>query len=202
MDDREESKPLIAQHVQGSVAQDGEDNKKLKKELTVVYGVGFLISDIIGSGIFLSPNGVIAKAGSYGLALIVWIVSGLIATGGALCYSELGTFVKKSGSEYAYIGEAYSFRKKNKYVATLGECMAFTYMWMFFVVGTPMSMAIDALLAAEYVVKPFYLNCDTPVWIVKMLAVVAVGKRYIKQSVVNAYKGAHNCSCMCVRVCV
>ena len=174
MGDEEESKPLIAQHVQ---TQSGaEENKKLKKELTVLYGVGFLISDIIGSGIFLSPNGVIAKAGSYGLALIIWIVSGLMATGGALCYSELGTFVKKSGSEYAYIGEAYSFRKKNHFVTTLGECMAFTYMWMFFVVGTPMSMAIDALLAAEYMVKPFYLNCDSPVLIVKLMAIVAVGK--------------------------
>ena len=177
MGDHGETKPLIAQHVQASVTKDGaEESKKLKKELTVLYGVGFLISDIIGSGIFLSPNGVIAKAGSYGLALIIWIASGLIATGGALCYSELGTFVKKSGSEYAYIGEAYSFRKKNHYVTTLGECMAFTYMWMFFVVGTPMSMAIDALLAAEYVVKPFYLDCDSPVLIVKLLAVVAVGK--------------------------
>ena len=177
MGDSEESKPLIAQHVQTSAKQnEAEENKKLKKELTVLYGVGFLISDIIGSGIFLSPNGVIAKAGSYGLAMIIWIVSGLMATGGALCYSELGTFVKKSGSEYAYIGEAYSFRKKNRFVTTLGECMAFTYMWMFFVVGTPMSMAIDALLAAEYMVKPFYLNCDSPVLIVKLMAVVAVGK--------------------------
>ena len=45
------------------------------------YLWGYLISEIIGSGIFLSPNGVIVMASSYGLALIIWIVSGLIATG-------------------------------------------------------------------------------------------------------------------------
>ena len=169
----EEKDPLLIGHVQSSAIP---EEWKLKKELTVLHGVGYLISEIIGSGIFLSPNGVIAKAGSYGLALIIWIVSGLLATGGALCYSELGTFVKKSGSEYAYIGEAYSFRKKNHYVTTLGECMAFINVWMVLVVSTPMSTAVVALLAAEYMVKPFYLNCDAPVLIVKLLAVVTVGK--------------------------
>ena len=165
-------------HVQSSTVRDNNeaDGKTLKKDLTVLYGIGYLTSEIIGSGIFLSPNAVIAKAGSYGLALIIWIISGLIATGGALCYSELGTFVKKSGSEYAYIGEAYSFRKKNHYVTTLGECMAFINVWMVLVVSTPMSTAVIALLAAEYMVKPFYLNCDAPVLIVKLMAVVAIGE--------------------------
>ena len=169
---------LRARHVQSSPAPyDNEANEKtLKKELTLFHGVAYLITEIIGSGIFLSPNGVIAKAGSYGLALIIWVVSGLMATGGALCYSELGTFVKKSGSEYAYIGEAYSFRKRNRYVTTLGECMAFIDVWMVLVVSTPMSTAVLALLAAEYIVKPFYLNCDPPVLIVKLMAVVAVGE--------------------------
>ena len=171
----DEKDPLLVGHVQ---AQSSEE-KKLKKELTVFYGVGYLITEIIGSGIFLSPNVVIAKVGSYGLALIIWIVSGLIATGGALCYSELGTFVKKSGSEYAYIGEAYSFRKKNHFVTTLGERMAFINVWMGLVVGSPMATAVIALLAAEYMVKPFYLDCDAPVLIVKLLAVVAVGKYVI-----------------------
>ena len=167
-----EQDALLVGHIQSSTEP---EEKKLKKEVTVLHGVGWLVSEIIGSGIFLSPNGVIAKAGSYGLALVIWIVAGLMATGGALCYSELGTFVKKSGAEYAYIGEAYSFRKKNHFVTTLGECMAFINIWMSLVISSPMATAVIALLAAEYMVKPFYLNCDPPVLIVKLLAVVAVG---------------------------
>ena len=78
----------------------------------------------------------IAKASSYKLALIVL---GLMTTDGALCYSELGTLMKKSRLEYAYIGEAYSFRKKNHFVTTPGKCMVFINVWMVLVVGAPIS---------------------------------------------------------------
>ena len=148
---------------------------RLRKELSVLHGIGMLVTDIIGSGIFLSPNSVIARTGSYGLAIIVWIVSGLIAAGGALCYAELSTFVRKSGADYAYIQEAYSFNRKTKFVRTLGKLISFTYLWMNFLISDPMSLAISGLLAAEYLVKPFYLSCDPPVLVLKMLAIVFVG---------------------------
>ena len=42
-----------------------------------------------GSGIFISPGGVLANSGSVGAGLIVWVVSGLIAFLGTLDYLEL-----------------------------------------------------------------------------------------------------------------
>ena len=184
-----DEQPLLDDHgnVQGATKGDerkgyeGKTNPgtiRLRKELSVLHGVGMLVTDIIGSGIFLSPNSVIARTGSYGLAIIVWIVAGLIAGGGALCYAELSTFVRKSGADYAYIQEAYSFKRKNKFVRTLGKLISFTYLWMNFLVSDPMSIAISGLLAAEYLVKPFYLTCDPPVLVMKMLAVVFVGMLY------------------------
>ena len=57
--------------------QDG--GTKLKRELGLFNGVGIIIGIIVGSGIFVSPKGVLLFAGSPGLAIVVWVVSGLIS---------------------------------------------------------------------------------------------------------------------------
>ena len=60
---------------------------------------------IIGSGIFITANSILLAVGSWGLCLLVWLVSGLLALAGSLCWAELATVFPRQGGTYIFIKE-------------------------------------------------------------------------------------------------
>lgn len=130
----------------------------LRRSLGLVEGVSIIVGVIIGSGIFISPKGVLLQSGSVGASLLIWALCGLLAMMGALCFAELGTSIPSSGGEYTYIRLAY------------GPLPAFLYLWATVLVIMPCSSAITALTFANYVLQPFYQNCAPPEEPVRLVA--------------------------------
>ena len=78
----------------------------LKKTMTMLNGVTVIVGSIIGSGIFVSPGGVLHNTGSINMALVVWVLAGVFSMIGAFCYAELGCMIKNSGLGL-YLSEGY-----------------------------------------------------------------------------------------------
>ena len=70
-----EDVPMVAG--EGGGEADGR-GPKLRRELRLVDGAAMIIGIIVGSGIFVSPKGVLLYAGSPGLSCLVWTLSGLL----------------------------------------------------------------------------------------------------------------------------
>ena len=155
---------------------DSEGKISLKREITPLSGVGFVVGNLIGSGIFITPSVILRYTGSFGLSMVCWVFGALVALAGALCYFELGMVVRKTGGEYAIFLEAYSFRKKNPLVEMFGSLVAFVYTWTSVVVLKTSSMSIITLACARYLIRPLFVDCDIQESSVKLLAMAIISK--------------------------
>ena len=54
-----------------------EEKVELKAKMTLLNGVTVIVGSIIGSGIFVSPSGVLANTGSVNMSLVVWALCGI-----------------------------------------------------------------------------------------------------------------------------
>uniref|UniRef100_A0A8C4NC17 Solute carrier family 7 member 8 n=1 Tax=Eptatretus burgeri TaxID=7764 RepID=A0A8C4NC17_EPTBU len=118
--------------------------------------------NIIGSGIFVSPKGVLEASGSVGVALLVWLSTGLITMVGALCYAELGVTIPKSGGDYAYVKVVF------------GGLAGFLRLWIAVLVIYPTTQAVIALTFANYVLHPFFSPDLPPDIAIRILAALCL----------------------------
>jgi APA family basic amino acid/polyamine antiporter len=101
----------------------------LPRVLGASQAMAIVVGTIIGSGIFLVPREMMRDVGSSSLVYLAWIVGGLLSLFGAMTYAELGAMLPYAGGEYVYLRGAY------------GDTPAFLYMWTWFAVAKPASIA-------------------------------------------------------------
>ena len=187
-EDPEDSELSQEELLDGNIKPDSERSAKaepptLKKELTLINGVALVVGQIIGSGIFVSPNIVLRYSGSFGLSMCLWLLGAVVAIACGLSFCELGTFIKKCGGESGYILEAYSFKGKKPWYRFVGSLLSFLFTWASAFVIRPASIAILSLVFARYLSRPFYLDCDVPISVMKLIALSLV----IVLAAINCY---------------
>jgi len=72
-----------------------------------VTACSIVIANIIGTGIFTSLGFQLADIQSGFALLMLWVVGGIAALCGALCYGELSTALPRSGGEYHFLSKIY-----------------------------------------------------------------------------------------------
>jgi len=81
------------------------------KEKIVKIGVttatAIVIANMVGTGVFTSLGFQVMGVKSIFSLLMLWIIGGIMALCGALCYSELGAAIPRSGGEYTYLSKIY-----------------------------------------------------------------------------------------------
>ncbi|KAG8438672.1 hypothetical protein GDO86_005021 [Hymenochirus boettgeri] len=71
------------------VRKKGDGAVYLRRKITLFRAISLIIGTIIGSGIFISPKGVLKNSGNVGLSLVIWVACGLLSMCGALSYADL-----------------------------------------------------------------------------------------------------------------
>jgi basic amino acid/polyamine antiporter, APA family len=120
---------FMSQAPQSSTSQSTASTTDLPRVLGGSHAMAIVVGTIIGSGIFLVPTEMMAALGSSDLVYLAWIVGGLLSLFGAMTYAELGSMMPYAGGEYVYLRGAY------------GDRTGFLYMWTWFAVAKPASIA-------------------------------------------------------------
>ena len=79
----------------------------LQKYIGLRSAIALVVANVIGAGIFTTTGFQAADLGHPGWIFGLWIVGGVLALCGALCYAELGAATPGAGAEYAYLRDTY-----------------------------------------------------------------------------------------------
>lgn len=119
-----------------------------------------IVANMIGTGIFTTTGLMLGFGLSPRMVLLCWLLGGLVALAGALCYAELATTMPRAGGEYIFLREIY------------GPLPAFLTGWTSFFVGFAAPGAAAAVAATKYLAAADLIPAGP--WVGKSLAVFFV----------------------------
>jgi APA family basic amino acid/polyamine antiporter len=148
-----------------------------QRTLGLLPAICLIVGQVVGIGIFLTPAEMVQGLGAPGLVHGMWLLMGLMALTGALCYGELAARFPEAGGAYVFLREAW------------GERAAFLYGWKCLLVMDPgLTAALGAGLAS-YVVYlwpgvPGGAHAVAVAAILALAAVAALGTRLAAGAIV------------------
>ncbi len=100
-------------------------------------GVGLVIANMVGAGVFLS-TGFMALSMPPSRILLAWVVGGVLALAGARAYAEVARLVPHGGGEYRYLS------------TLLHPSLGYLAGWASLLLGFSAPIAVDALAAGAF----------------------------------------------------
>jgi APA family basic amino acid/polyamine antiporter len=100
-------------------------------------GVGLVVANMIGAGVFLS-TGFMAQDMGPGAILAAWLVGGTVALAGAKAYAAVSAAIPRSGGEYRFLSEL------------LHPAVGYVAGWTSLLVGFSAPVAVDAVAAGSF----------------------------------------------------
>lgn len=107
-------------------------------KITTLTGLAIVLANMIGTGAFTSLGFQVKSLHLTSTILTLWILGGVIALSGAFSYAEVGSSIKKSGGEYAFLSQLY-----NPFIGYLSG-------WISLTVGFTAPIALSAMALISY----------------------------------------------------
>jgi len=114
------------------------NNHHLKRQIGLFSATVLVVANMIGTGIFATSGFIMEELGNPHTMLFCWLVGGIFALCGALCYGELGAMFPKAGGEYIFLKESF------------GKAMGFLSGWISLIVGFSAPIAAASVAFATY----------------------------------------------------
>ncbi|CUS27040.1 amino acid transporter [Paucilactobacillus oligofermentans DSM 15707 = LMG 22743] len=123
-----------------------KEDIELKRSLGLWSALALVVGTVIGSGIFFKQGSVLDSAGSSTMALLAWVVGGVITLTAGLTIAEIGAQLPYTGGLYIYMEKIY------------GRVLGFLSGWMQIIVYGPAIIASLAGYLALLLVNFFGLG--------------------------------------------
>ena len=126
-----------------------------------------VIANMIGTGIFTSLGFQLNEFSSPSVIIFLWVLGGIVALSGALCYAEIGARLPRSGGEYNFVREIYH------------PAAGFVSGWISVTVGFSAPTAAVAITACSYLrtVFPTLPVSESSVVLVLLIGLIHLSTR-------------------------
>ena len=108
------------------------------RSLGLVTAVAMVVANMIGTGVFTTSGFLLADLKSPERVLFVWVLGGVVALLGALCYGALSRRIPESGGEYLFLSR------------TLHPSLGYVAGWISLLVGFSAPLAAAAYAFGQY----------------------------------------------------
>ncbi|MBY0426630.1 MAG: amino acid permease, partial [Cytophagales bacterium] len=137
-------------------------------KISVFTATAMVISNMIGTGIFTSLGFQLMGIHSVSAIATLWIVGGISALCGALCYGELAARFPRSGGEYNFLSRIYD------------PALGFLSGFISSTIGFAVPIAISAIAFNKYLSTFTHTSFGSWLPVVLVLSIVLVNLRGIK----------------------